>query len=85
MHVRKMTVIDIWELKGAFFKTYGYDINDIHELLFGDDFSNNSYKMFHLTWIEEDKDFVPEDLLKIVKMLRNLGFDEDEILIDITW
>ena len=84
MHVRKMTVIDIWELRGAFFKTYGYDINNIHELLFGDNFSNDSYKMFHLTWAEEDED-TEEDVLKIVKMLRNLGFDEDEILIDITW
>ena len=84
MHVRKMTVIDIWELKGAFFKTYGYDINNIHELLFGDNFSNDSYKMFHLAWAEEDED-TEEDVLKIVKMLRDLGFDEDEILIDITW
>lgn len=84
MHVRKMTVIDIWELKGIFFKTYGYNIINMHELLFGDNFSNDSYKMFHLTQAEEDED-TEEDVLKIVKMLRNLGFDEDEILIDITW
>ena len=77
-----MTVIDIWELKGAFFRTYGYEIDNIHELLFGDNFSNDSYKMFDLTWINEDAD---EDILKIVKLLRNLGIDEDEILIDITW
>ena len=84
MHVRKMTVIDIWELRGAFLKTYGYDIDNIYELLFGDNFSNDSYKMFNLTWAEEDED-TEEDVLKIVKMLRNLGFNEDEILIDITW
>ena len=83
MHIKKMTVIDIWELKGAFFKTYGYDIDNIHELLFGDDFSNDSYKMLCLTWMEEDEE--NEDILKIVKLLRNLGIDEDEILIDITW
>ena len=83
MHIRKMTVIDIWELKGAFFKTYGYDIDNIHELLFGDDFSNDSYKMLYLTWMEEDEE--NEDILKIVKLLRNLGINEDEILIDITW
>ena len=83
MHIRKMTVIDIWELKGAFFKTYGYDIDNIHELLFGDDFSNNSYKMLYLTWMEEDEE--NEDILKIVKLLRDLGINEDKILIDITW
>lgn len=82
MHIKKMTVIDIWELKKAFRKTYGYDIDNIHELLFGDDFSNDSYKMFDLTWIDEDAD---EDILKIVELLRNLGINEDEILIDITW
>jgi len=83
MHIRKMTVIDIWELKGAFFKTYGYDIDNIHELLFGDDFSNDSYKMLYLTWMEEDEE--NEDILKIVKLLRDLGINEDQILIDITW
>ena len=83
MHIRKMTVIDIWELKGAFFKTYGYDIDNIHELLFWDDFSNDSYKMLYLTWMEEDEE--NEDILKIVKLLRDLGINEDQILIDITW
>lgn len=83
MHIRKMTVIDIWELKGAFYRTYGYDIDNIHELLFGDDFSNDSYKMLYLTWMEEDEE--NEDILKIVKLLRDLGINEDQILIDITW
>lgn len=80
MHIKKMTVIDVWELKDAFFKTYGYNINNILELLFGDSFANDSYKIFHL-----DDDYTEEDVLKIVKMLRNLGINEDKILVDISW
>ena len=85
MNFKKMTAIDIWELKDAFRETYGYDIDNIHELLFGDSFSNDSYKTLYLNYIEEDADYEDEDTLKIVKMLRDKGFNENEILIDITW
>lgn len=87
MQIKREVTIPYEDIQSLFYTTYGYEINVI-ELCFGDDYCNDSYKRFDLKVSpdeeEEWREYCP-DLIKIVKMLRNEGIEEDYILIEICW
>lgn len=115
LNINYFPVISIQELKELFEETYGYKIDGIREILFGDSFANDCYKKLHLSWAEEeyesndsniywdevfndirlanvvtheyDNDYNNEamNFAKIVKLLRDQGITEDEVLIDVSW
>lgn len=83
LNFEKVSTIHERKLQNAFYETYGYR-TDIRYALFYDDFSDDCYKEFNLCWAEKDED-TQEDALKVIKLLRDSGFTEERILVDLRW
>ena len=72
-------VVDIDELRRAVEIQYDIEIYDIRNLLFGDDYHNDSYKNFDL----EDE---YEDEAELVRTyLKDILPDYSYVLINVTW
>lgn len=86
LNITYFPTVNYRELEDLFYTTYGYEIDLLNgDLFFLEDYSNDCYKRFNLIVAEEPEGEYEENLLKIVKLLRNEGITEDEILIEISW
>ena len=72
-------VVDIDELRRAVEIQYNIEIYDIRNLLFGDDYHNDSYKNFDL------EDEYENEVELIRTYLKDILPDYSYVLINVTW
>lgn len=89
INVEMVPVIDIRDIEDLYTKHTGHN-EELRQIMFGDDYMNDCYKMFYLDNSdlcenEEDYDDNDEVLKIIVKLLRENGIKDDRILIDVSW
>ena len=84
-------VINYKTLKDAVNLQFDTDIEDICQLLFNDDYMNNSYKRFYFSRMEEYHGYPLENeedirLRNIVRTyLKDILPDYEYVLIDVSW
>ena len=84
-------VVDYNNLKAAVNLQFNTDIEDICQLLFGDDYMNDSYKRFYFSGMEEYHGYSWENeenirLRNLVRAyLKDTLPDYEYVLIDVSW
>lgn len=84
-------VVDYNNLKAAVNLQFNTDIEDICQLLFGDDYMNDSYKRFYFSGMEEYHGYSWENeenirLRNLVRAyLKDALPDYEYVLIDVSW
>lgn len=87
----KAIVIKACDLREAVFAKYGVEIEEIRNLLFYDDYTNDCFKKYYFdddyeyegnSW-ENEEDIKTKNLIN--QLLRETFPGETEVLIDVSW
>lgn len=86
-----MPVVDVSELEDAVNAKFGCEITEMRNLLFSDDFNNNSYQSFWYGKMEvfEGRSWQNEEQIRLRNLVRTYLQDTipdyDRVLVDVSW
>jgi hypothetical protein len=86
-----MPVVDVDELEDAVNTQFGCEIAEMRNLLFSDDFSNDSYQSFWYDKMEvfEGRSWQDEEQIRLRNLVRaylqDTIPDHDRVLVDVSW
>lgn len=80
MKFERCPVIDATELEKEINSKFNFNIDYIAILLFGNDFTNDSYKIFYL-----DEEYKDTQIAVIAEYLKDMFPYDKKVLIDVSW
>lgn len=86
-----MPVVDVSELEDAVNAQFGCEIAEMRNLLFSDDFNNDSYQSFWYGKMEvfEGRSWQNEEQIRLRNLVRaylqDTIPDHDRVLVDVSW